>query len=134
MDAYPEDTEEIDLLHLKIQSIVALNLNKLPKLKRISLRQNLITSLDGLEDLPADLEELDLYDNRFSHINHLSHFRDITSLDFSFNKIRKIKNIDHLVKLKSLFLIQNKISTIENLTPLVNVTYLELGANRIRVS
>lgn len=134
LDEYEPDTEELDLLHLKIRSIVALNLTKLPKLKRLSLRQNLITSLDGLEDLPADLEELDLYDNRFSHINHLSHFRDIHSLDLSFNKIKEIKNIDHLTKLTSLFLIQNKISKIENLDPLVNITYLELGANRIRVS
>lgn len=131
---YAKDTEEIDLLHLKIRSITALDFTQLPNLRRVCLRQNLITSLDGLEDLPSTLDELDLYDNRFNHINHLSHFKDMTSLDMSFNKIRHIKNIGHLVHLKFLYLCQNKITQIENLSTLTKITYLELGANRIRVS
>ncbi|VVT44054.1 uncharacterized protein SAPINGB_P000279 [Magnusiomyces paraingens] len=132
LDEYDPDTDELDLLHLKIRSLLALKLYKLPNLRRACFRQNLIQSMDGLEDLPEELEELDLYDNRISHINHLAQFKDLVQLDLSFNKIRLIKNIAHLTKLTHLYVCQNKISTIENISSLTHLTYLELGANRIR--
>lgn len=133
LNDFPRDTEEIELLHLKIRSIAALGFENFPKVKTVCLRQNLVTSLEGLEDLPETLEELDLYDNRISHVgSHLKHFKNITSLDLSFNKIRHLKNFEHLKDLEKLYICQNKISKIENLADFSKLTYLELGANRIR--
>ena len=133
LNDFPRDIEDIELLHLKIQSISALGFSNFPNVKTVCLRQNLITSLEGLEDLPETLEELDLYDNRFSHIgSHLKHFKHLKSLDLSFNKVRHLKNFEHLKELEKLYLCQNKISKIENLDTFTNLTYLELGANRIR--
>lgn len=129
-----DDATELDLTHMRIRSLSVLNLKRLTKLTYVSFRQNLITSLRGLEDLPEDLEELDVYDNRIDHIgHHLDHFGPkMHTLDLSFNNIRHIKHIDHLTGLKNLFFVQNQISHIQNLDTLTSITNLELGANKIR--
>lgn len=132
LDDYPPDSEDIDLVHLRISSIPALKLERFTNVKRICLRQNAITSIS----LPANwgelLEELDLYDNLISHIKGLEELKNLTSLDLSFNKIKHIKNVNHLQKLTQLYFVQNRISKIENLEGLDNLTMIELGANRIR--
>ncbi|AMD19900.1 HCL251Cp [Eremothecium sinecaudum] len=129
----PDDIEVIDLVHLKIQSMEALNLHRFPKLKRLHLRQNLIESISEVEVLPADvLEELDLYDNRIKHISrNVNKLVNLKSLDLSFNKIKHIKNLENLERLESLYFVQNKISTIENLNSFPNLKSLELGGNNI---
>lgn len=132
LDEYDPEAEDLDLLHLKIRSLLALNLTRLPKLKHACFRQNLIQSLDGVQDLPQDLEELDLYDNRITHINHLLKFCGLTQLDLSFNKIKNLKNLDTLVALEKFYICQNKLTRIENIAQFTELTYLELGANRIR--
>ena len=71
------DTEEIDLTHLKITSLKKLGLSRFPKVKTVCFRQNLLTNLSGLDDLPKDLVALDCYDNRIQRIDHhLEHFND----------------------------------------------------------
>lgn len=131
----PVDSEDIDVTHSKIHSLKKLALERFPNVKYACFRQNLLTSLKGVEKLPVSLKSLDLYDNRLERIDHhIEHFNhgDLTNLDLSFNTIRHIKHIDKLVKLKELFLCQNEISQIENLETLTELTNLELGANRIR--
>ncbi|KAF7724320.1 hypothetical protein EC973_001166 [Apophysomyces ossiformis] len=132
LDDYPTDTEEIDLVHMRISSIPNLGLERFKDVKRICFRQNLILDIKGLDAL-QQLTELDLYDNKISRIRGLENLQQLEYLDLSFNKIKHIKHLDQLVKLKDLFLVSNKITKIENLDALVNVTNLELGANRIRV-
>ncbi|AET40875.1 type 1 protein phosphatase-activating protein SDS22 Ecym_7018 [Eremothecium cymbalariae DBVPG len=129
----PEDIKVIDLIHLKIQSMEALNLYRFKKLEKLYLRQNLIESISEVEVLPADhLEELDLYDNRIKHISrNVNKLVKLKNLDFSFNKIKNIKNIDKLTQLERLYFVQNKISVIENLNTLTDLKSLELGGNRI---
>ncbi|OBA22533.1 L domain-like protein [Metschnikowia bicuspidata var. bicuspidata NRRL YB-4993] len=130
---YPDDTEYIDLIHLKIQSLEDLNLGRFPKLEALCLRQNLIESVGGVRDLPVDtLEELDFYDNRINHLSsQLNRLVRLKNLDLSFNKIKNIKNIDRLVGLENLYFVQNKISEIKNLRTLKSLKNLELGGNRL---
>lgn len=133
LDDVDLDSDELDVSHLKVRSIRALGLSRFAKVKSVCFRQNIITSMDGLEELPADLEELDLYDNRIEHIGHTSHFTtSMTSLDLSFNTIKHIRNVDHLTGLTDLYLCQNLISRINRIESLVNLKNLELGANKIR--
>ena len=132
LDDYPPDTEDIDLVHLRISSIQALKLERFTNVKRICLRQNAITSISLPANWGEKLEELDLYDNLISSIRGIEDLTSLTNLDFSFNKIKHIKNVNHLHKLTQLYFVQNRISRIENLEGLGNLTTIELGANRIR--
>ncbi|KAF7999674.1 hypothetical protein HF325_005523 [Metschnikowia pulcherrima] len=130
---YPDDTEYIDLIHLKIKSLEDLNLARFTKLEALCLRQNLIESMASVLDLPSEtMEDLDLYDNRINHISSLvNQLVRLKNLDLSFNKIKNIKNIDKLVELENLYFVQNKIAEIKNLSTLKKLKNLELGGNRI---
>lgn len=133
-DDLPDDTEVIDLLHLKIRSLEDLKLYRFTKLASLCLRQNLIESISEVEVLPVDtFKDLDLYDNRIKHISsNVNKLVNLENLDLSFNKIKHIKNVDQLTKLKNLYFVQNKISVIENLSTLKNLKNLELGGNKIQ--
>lgn len=134
LDEYPRDSEEIDVTHMKVSSVRALGLKRFPNVKFVCFRQNLISSLKGIEELPEDLESLDFYDNRIGHMDHrLEHFGPpLTNLDLSFNNIRHIRHLEGLVGLRDLYLCQNDIGRIQGLDNLVNLRNLELGANSIR--
>lgn len=135
LDEEPRDTEEIDLTHLKIKSLKRLGLARFPSVKHACFRQNLLTSLSGVEELPPTLESLDCYDNRILRMDHhLEHFNDgaLSSLDLSFNNIRHIRHVERLTSLTDLFLCQNEITRIDNLSTLRKLNNLELGANKIR--
>ncbi|CAG8439672.1 10901_t:CDS:10 [Ambispora gerdemannii] len=126
-----DEEEEIELTHLRITDIPSLFLDRFVNLKRLCLRQNLITKIEGLENLKS-LKEIDFYDNKISYIENLDNQINLESLDLSFNKIKVIENVNHLIKLTNIYFVQNKIKTIQNLENLVNLTNLELGANSIR--
>lgn len=127
------NTDYIDLIHLKISSLEDLQLSQFKKLEALCLRQNLITSITGVKDLPGEtMEDLDFYDNRINHISsNIKHLTKLTNLDLSFNKIKNIKNIETLTELTNLYFVQNKIKEIKGLTTLTNLTNLELGGNKI---
>ena len=130
----PDDTESIDLIHLKIRSMEDLNLFRFKKLVQLCLRQNLIESISEVDVLPIDtIKEVDFYDNRIKHISsNVNKLVNLENLDLSFNNIKRIKNIDNLVNLENLYFVQNKIEKIENLSTLTNLKNLELGGNAIR--
>lgn len=132
LDDYPDDTEDIDLVHCRISSIPALRLERFKQVERICLRQNAISSVEFPSSFGDTLLEIDLYDNLISHIKGFDAMTKLTSLDLSFNKIKHIKNVNHLQMLKELYFVQNRISKIENLDGLSNLTMVELAANRIR--
>lgn len=126
------NSEYLDLIHLKIQSMEDLDLGRFKKLQALCLRQNLIESMAAVKVLPDNLEELDFYDNRINHISSaVNKFTNLKNLDLSFNKIKNIKNIDKLVELENLYFVQNKISEIKNLETLKKLRNLELGGNRL---
>lgn len=134
LDDTPEDTEYIDLTHMRVKSLRDLRLKRFPQVKEACFRQNLLTSMHGLEELPEDLESLDLYDNRLEHMDRrLEHFGPaMKNLDLSFNNFRHIKHLDKFTGVQDLYLCQNDISKIQGLDFCTQVTNLELAANRIR--
>lgn len=129
---FPDDTEYLELVHLKIRSMDDLNLARFKHLKGLILRQNLLDSFGAIKYASDELEELDLYDNRIKHISsHVNDKVQLRNLDLSFNKIRNIKNIEKLTKLENLYFVQNKITDIVNLETFTSLKNLELGGNRI---
>jgi protein phosphatase 1 regulatory subunit 7 len=129
---YDPDTEEIDLIHLRISKIKKLGLDRFKKLQRLCLRQNAIEVIDLPDELASTLTEIDLYDNLLKRVEGLHKFTGLTNLDLSFNKIKHIKNVNQCVDLKDLYFVQNRISQIENLEGMTKLRNLELGGNRIR--
>ncbi|KAL5119276.1 protein phosphatase regulatory subunit Sds22 [Pleosporales sp. CAS-2024a] len=132
LDNTPEDEDEIELVHCKIQDMASLRLDRFKQIKRLCLRQNKIQTIDIPAAVAPTLTEVDFYDNLIAHIRGLDAFTSLTSLDLSFNKIKHIKRLSHLTRLKDLYFVQNKISVIENLSELTSLRQIELGANRIR--
>jgi protein phosphatase 1 regulatory subunit 7 len=129
---YGEDSEEIDLIHLRISKIRKLGLERFKNLQRLCLRQNAIEVIELPEALASSLTELDLYDNLLKRVEGLEKFTGLTNLDLSFNKIKHIKNVKQCLDLKDLYFVQNRISQIENLEGLIKLRNLELGGNRVR--
>lgn len=128
----PQDTDYIELIHLRISSLEDLHLERFPKLEAVNLRQNFIPLIVALSGVSELLEELDLYDNRINHISSsIKHLTKLQNLDFSFNNIKNIKNIETLVNLENLYFVQNKIKEIKGLETLSKLKNLELGGNRI---
>lgn len=69
--SYPEDTDELHLQHLRLEnsSLPPLRLPRFKALRRLCLRQNELNSPLPTECLAlAELEDLDLYDNRLGPV------------------------------------------------------------------
>ncbi|CAO3619401.1 unnamed protein product [Mucor hiemalis] len=71
LDDYPIDTEDIDVIHMRVSSIPNFGLERFKQVKRVCFRQNFIIDIEGLEAVPQ-LEELDFYDNKISHMRGLT--------------------------------------------------------------
>ncbi|KIY43946.1 L domain-like protein [Fistulina hepatica ATCC 64428] len=136
LEGYPDDTEELDLIHLRIKTLEVLNLPRFAAhLRQLCLRQNEITHLDPESLSPlTQLEELDLYDNKLKHIdNALDNLQKLGVLDLSFNIFKSIPEcINRLAALHTVYFVQNRISTITHLELTTRLRSLELGGNRIR--
>lgn len=156
---YPDTEEVLDLGHLRLTTTKRLGLQRFaPHLKRLCLRQNLLTKIRSKDiGILTKLEDLDLYDNSIEKVSGLDELTKLESLDLSFNNIHHISNVSHLGNCKEIFFVQNKISrvrpddlkgpiadslqslelggnrlrTIENIGHLTNLTKLWLGKNKI---
>ncbi|EIW73489.1 hypothetical protein TREMEDRAFT_24836 [Tremella mesenterica DSM 1558] len=142
LKGYGDDTEDLQLQHLRLKTptLLSLNLGRFKQLKRLCLRQNELISplppqaLDGLEEL----EEIDLYDNRLGPVvedEELKGCKNVTSLDLSFNNIRHPPTLPSMKQVNTLYLVQNKISHVEEGCldwAAGSLKSLELGGNRIR--
>jgi len=126
------ESGDVDLNHARIKSIDSVDWSRFSEIESLCLRNNLISSLRGLEPLAPSLRELDLHDNQLTKIENLEILRELRVLELSYNRFRKIENLESLTTLNKLFIVHNKLTTIENLGALTNLTYLELGDNRIR--
>ncbi|XP_069752517.1 protein phosphatase 1 regulatory subunit 7 isoform X2 [Narcine bancroftii] len=124
------EAEDVDLNHCRIGKMEGFDVLK--KVKVLCLRQNLIRTIENLDQL-ITVRELDLYDNQIKQIENLQALKELEILDLSFNVVRKIEALESLTKLKKLFLVNNKITKIENVGHLDQLETLELGSNRIRV-
>ncbi|KIR68608.1 enzyme regulator [Cryptococcus bacillisporus CA1873] len=141
---YPDDTEDLQLLHLRLKTplLVPLNFPRFGNhLKRLCLRQNELTSplpSEAFTNL-TELGELDFYDNRLGPLvtdEELAGCPNISTLDLSFNNIRHAPSLPSLKNVDTLYLVQNKISRLEEGELdwcQETMKSLELGGNRIRV-
>lgn len=135
---FPDDEEVLDLGHLRLTTTKRLGLQRFaPSLKRLCLRQNLLTKIRTKDiGVLTELEDLDLYDNSIEKISGLDELTKLESLDLSFNNIHHISNVSHLGQCKTLYFVQNKISRVrpDDLQgPISNsLESLELGGNRLR--
>lgn len=155
----PSNLTELDLTANRLSTLDP-RIAQLSDLKKLSLRQNLITDA-GVEPLSSwnalsYLEELVLRDNQLKNIPDASIFKKLLVFDVSFNEIAslhglsrvcdtlkelyvsknevtKIEEIEHFHQLQILELGSNKLRVMENLENLVNLQELWLGRNRIKV-
>ncbi|KAK7033064.1 LRRcap domain-containing protein [Favolaschia claudopus] len=132
----PDETEDLDLVHLKIGSLAPLRLPRFAAhLKKLCLRQNFISRLEPEIFQPLqNLQELDLYDNKVKHVGDgLNGLPELSVLDLSFNLIRTVPEaLQQLPALHTVYFVQNRISKISNLQASVSLRSLELGGNKIR--
>ncbi|KAG2410977.1 Protein phosphatase 1 regulatory inhibitor subunit PPP1R7-like protein [Vigna angularis] len=155
----PPTLTELDLTANRLSTLDP-RIANLSHLKKLSLRQNLVTDnavlpLSSWSAL-ASLEELVLRDNQLRNIPDVSIFQKLLVFDVSFNEISslhgcakvsdtlkelyvsmnqvlKIEEIDHFHQLQILELGSNKLRVMENLQSLTNLQQLWLGRNRIKV-
>jgi len=134
---YPDDTEDLELVHSRISACTPLSLPRFAAhLKRLCVRQNFIARLEPKDFNPlTGLEELDFYDNKLKNVNGiLEPLSNLKTLDLSFNLLKTIpENLGSLQSLDTVYFVQNKISKIQFLDPLgPTLRSLELGGNKIR--
>ncbi|KAG8686519.1 hypothetical protein FRC09_014071 [Ceratobasidium sp. 395] len=135
--AYPDETEDIDLVHARLHTLANLRLPRFgPSLKRLCLRQNFVAEVgEGDIGTLEQLEELDLYDNRLKGVGGaLDKLKDLKVLDLSFNLLRSVPTgLERHTQLHTVFFVQNKITKITGVQGLAGtLKSLELGGNRIR--
>jgi protein phosphatase 1 regulatory subunit 7 len=70
----------------------------------------LVKKIEGLDN-NLELLELELYDNKLSKIENISHLHNLVFLDLAFNVIKEVPlgSLDGLVNLKKIYLSANKI-------------------------
>ena len=69
------DIQVIDFEHCRIEEIKGLH--KLKQVTSICLRNNLLKSIHGFDDVAATLTELDLYDNQIKKIENLDELKGL---------------------------------------------------------
>ena len=119
--------EQLDLNHRGIHAIE--NLEKLKNLRRLSLADNEISQIQGLEN--TLLEELVLDENKITKFEGLSKLVFLKKLDLGKNKICKFENLDSLIHLTQLSIEDNEISSLNGLKALKNLMELYACSNRI---
>ncbi|KZP31664.1 L domain-like protein [Athelia psychrophila] len=134
---FPDETDELNLLHQRIGSLKSLRLERFAKhLKRLCLRQNFISFLDPeVFSLLTEMEELDFYDNKLKTVGDaLNTMSKLTVLDLSFNLLKSVpETLVHLKLLDTVYFVQNRISRISGLESVgATLRSLELGGNKLR--
>ncbi|EFN52712.1 hypothetical protein CHLNCDRAFT_56306 [Chlorella variabilis] len=131
----PSGLTSLDLTANRLRSMEP-NLLALTGLRRLCLRQNLVSQVAEVEALASApvLEALDLRDNQLKALPSLAAFTSLRYLEVSYNEVRSLAPLSSLgsTQLTELFVACNKIAAIESLERLALLHTLELGGNRIR--
>ena len=119
-------------------SLSSLGLEKIPEeiceltqLNELYLNTNQISDISPLSCL-TKLIELDLGENKITHISALKSLRQLTSLYLNTNQISDITSLKVLTQLIQLGLSNNQITVISSLKALKKLNKLSLCDNQIR--
>ncbi|CAG9332012.1 unnamed protein product [Blepharisma stoltei] len=125
----PKQLVHLDLSFNMIRTIPP-HLELFPSLLYLDLSTNLLTTIEGLDNLSA-LQVLRLSRNRITKIENLEGNRNLNALDLSMNQISRIERISHLRSMKLLYLYGNQISAIEGLEGMLYLKELRIEQNQI---
>lgn len=109
-------------------------LDRLKKLRVLSIQSNRITKLEGLEGL-ENLEELYISHNGLTKLEGLENNLKLTTLDIAGNKIKEIANVGHLAQMEEFWANSNAIEDLHHIDeqlgvarmPHLNTVYFELN-------
>ncbi|MDP7269591.1 MAG: leucine-rich repeat domain-containing protein, partial [Pirellulales bacterium] len=105
--------------NVKIEKAIRKKINKptgeltkadLEKVTRLSLKNNQLTDVKGLEKL-TQLKHLDLEDNQLTDVKGLEDLTQLTFLDLDNNQLTDVKGLENLTKLEELKLGDNKLTS-----------------------
>ncbi|KAE9607572.1 putative leucine-rich repeat domain, L domain-containing protein [Lupinus albus] len=136
----PSSSTLLDLTNLTTNRLSSLDprISHLSLLKKLSLRQNLITD-DAVSPLSSwttlsALEELVLRDNQLKKIPDVRIFKQLLVFDVSFNEITSLHGLCNASNtLKELYVSKNEVAKIEEIEHFDQLNILELGSNKLRV-
>ena len=120
--------ETLVLNHLKVHQMG--NMECLLNLRRLSLVDNRISLIQGLENCPL-LEELSLEKNKISVIQGLNHLQYLKKLELGKNKIWELNNMKGLEAVTQLSLEDNEIRSLAGIESLRNLMEFYVGNNHI---
>ncbi|XP_028751525.1 protein phosphatase 1 regulatory inhibitor subunit PPP1R7 homolog [Neltuma alba] len=133
----PPYLTELDLTTNRLSALDP-RIAHLSNLKKLSLRQNLLTDaavepLSTWHDI-AGLEELVLRDNQLKKIPDASIFEKLLVFDVSFNEITSLTGLCRVTNiLKELYVSKNEVMKMEEIDHFLELQILELGSNKLRV-
>uniref|UniRef100_A0A7S4J9U1 U2A'/phosphoprotein 32 family A C-terminal domain-containing protein n=1 Tax=Guillardia theta TaxID=55529 RepID=A0A7S4J9U1_GUITH len=127
-DSWCERVVDLELNHRHLRKLS--NLEKLVNLRVLSVCDNEILSLQGLERCTL-LEELLMEENRISKIEFLSTLVNLKKLDLGKNKIARIEGLEGLTNIVQLSLEDNEIETLSGLNTLTTLLELYVGNNKV---
>eukprot|EP00002_Diphylleia_rotans_P035034 TRINITY_DN7595_c0_g1_i7.p1 TRINITY_DN7595_c0_g1~~TRINITY_DN7595_c0_g1_i7.p1 ORF type:complete len:1038 (-),score=211.49 TRINITY_DN7595_c0_g1_i7:43-3156(-) len=122
------DISEIELFMWDFPQIRALHF--FPFLRVLSITQQTISVIEGLECLPS-LQKLTISETQVSKIQGISSCVNLILLNLSHNRIQSMNGIGKLPLLEQLWLHENEIELIEGLHDLPKLRFLWLAGNKI---
>ncbi|KAH1235904.1 Protein phosphatase 1 regulatory inhibitor subunit PPP1R7 [Glycine soja] len=133
----PPSLTELDLTANRLSTLDP-RIGNLSHLKKLSLRQNLITDAAVLPlsswNAISSLEELVLRDNQLKNIPDVTVFKKLLVFDVAFNEISSLHGLSRVSDtLKELYVSNNEVAKIEEIEHFHQLQILELGSNKLRV-
>ena len=114
-----------------LESVEALDVQKLTRLKKLMLRGHKLNRIDGISALTT-LTLLDLGSNRLKNIDSISGLKALTSLDLGCNLLTDADlHLQELTCLKELCLNRNFLTSLQSLSSLTQLRSLYIGENQI---
>nr|XP_058949966.1 leucine-rich repeat and IQ domain-containing protein 1-like [Pocillopora verrucosa] len=122
--------KELQELHLQGNNIEAINIKDLPKLEDISLANNNLSSVHGLEGI-GSIMSLDLSNNKITRIGDLASCRRLQKLLMDNNQLINTKGLYCLSRLQHLSLAHNHLARVSEIDNCLLLQTLNLRANNL---
>ena len=128
LNKYIQYFEEMEFEYIKYNDkIIAIKNGKSFDLSDQNIEH--IDNIEGFENNYANVEELDLSNNKIKNLEGIEKFSNLRILKISNNHINNINGLDSLKKLQKLSLRNNNIAQIGVLKKISSLKYLDLSGN-----